>query len=327
MDDQQLSLFPDGLEDEGPGLRIMADTSLKATIGAFKKHMQYEGFSPHTIQAFSSDLNLFGRYLGMGQPIGGITTQTLNDFLSWMLHERGVPCSPKTYARRVTTIKVFFGWLTKGRVLVTDPAAPVVQRSVKSPLPKILDSAEIESLLVAAEGVRRGDQGTPDARPLLLFRLLFDTGIKKGEAAGIVVNHIDRSDPENPTVFIRYRNPSKRFKERKLSLSPDWLTVLDEYLEQYQPPEALFTCTPRNLEYVLHDLQDKAGVETPVSFECMRWTSAVHGYLDGTDTDELRERMGLSEITWRETLTKIGRLAERVIKESETAAPSDQLSG
>jgi len=313
MDERQLSLLPASAVDEQGTPRVTGDTSLKAAIGAFKKHMQFEGFSPHTIQAFTSDLNLVGKYLGIGQSIGQVTTQNLNDFLRWMLEERGVPCSPKTYARRVTTLKVFFKWLYKGGVLPRDPAAPVVQRSVRAPLPVVLTEEEVERLLAAGEQVRRGDKTKKgEARPLLLLKLLLQTGIKKGEAMGIVPNHIDRSDPQNPTVFIRYKNPSKRYKERKIALEADWLPLLDEYLEQYDPPETIFTCTPRNLEYILHDLQEIAGVETAVSFECTRWTSAVHDYLRGADTEELRQRMGLSEITWRETLSKIQRLAHNL---------------
>jgi integrase/recombinase XerD len=289
---------------------LSADTSLKAAILAFKKHMRFEGFSRHTIQAFSSDLNLLGRYLGIGQAIGQVTLKNLNDFLNWMLNERDVPCSPKTYARRVTTLKVFFKWLHGGGILTVDPAAAVVQRSVRSPLPIILSRQEIDRLLEAADHVRHGVEGKAgDARPLLLLELLLQTGIKKGEAMDIVPNHIDRTDPETPILFVRYRNPARRYKERKIPLQAGWLPILDEYLAQYKPNDTLFTCTPRNLEYVLRDLEEMTGLNKPVSFECLRWTSAVRSYVQGVDPDLLRERMGLSPVTWRETLSKIKRLA------------------
>ena len=319
MENQQpVSLAPnEPSEEQLRTLRLRPDTSLKAAIDAFRKHMGFEGFSHHTVQAFTSDLNLFGKYLGIGQPIGRISTDNLNDFLKWMLEERGVPCSPKTYARRVTTLKVFFSWLHKGGVLQIDPAVPVIQRSVRSPLPAVLTKEQIGRLLEAAEQVRVGDQETQgDARPQMLLRLLLQTGAKKGEIMTIIPNHIDRSDPERSTLHIRYRNPAQRYKERRVALEPDWLILLDEYLEQYAPQEGLITCTPRNLEYVLHDLQEMAGVETAVSFECLRWTSAVHSYMDGKDTEELRQRLGLSEITWRETLSKIRRLADRLQAEA-----------
>lgn len=311
MDPHLASLIP-GISGDGSPVvgRLTTDTSLKAAILAFKKHMRYEGFSQHTVQAFSSDLNLLGHYLGTGQSIGQVTVKNLNDFLNWLLNERGIPCSPKSYARRVTTLKVFFKWLHQGGILPSDPAAPVIQRSVRSPLPIILTRQEIDRLVEAAERVQQGVGGkTGDTRPLLLLELLLQTGIKKGEAMDIVPNHIDRTDQEQPVLFIRYRNPARRYKERKIPLSPAWLPLLDRYVAEYGPPDTLFTCTPRNLEYVLRDLEELAAVDKPVSFECLRWTSVVRGYVQGIDPDQLRERMGLSRITWRETLSKIKQLA------------------
>jgi integrase/recombinase XerD len=310
MAEQNQDISAATIDSESGLYRITANTSLKAAIGAFRKHMQYEGFSTHTIQAFGSDLNLFSKYLGIGQPVGKVTTKNLNDFLHWMLNDRGVPCSPKTYARRVTTLKVFFKWLHTGGVLVTDPSASVIQRSVRSPLPVVLNSEELEQVYAAGEKIQAGIDNKGDVRPLFLLDLLVKTAIKKSEVMGITLNHIDRTDPDKPIVFIRYRNPSKRYKERKIVLDAKWLALLDEYIPQYNPQDSLFTCTARNLEYVLRDLEALSAVDKPVSFECLRWTSAVHGYMDGVDTEELRVRMGLSEITWRETLTRIQRLAE-----------------
>jgi site-specific recombinase XerD len=310
MDNQQTVLLPLGSESEQGMPSLSGETSLKAAVGAFRKHMRFEGFSPHTIQAFTSDLNLFSKYFGAGQPIGRVTTTNINDFLKWMLEERGVPCSPKTFARRITTLKVFFRWLHRGGVVTVDPAAPVVQHSVRSPLPVVLTEAEVERLLAAGEHARLGDeQRHPDARPLLVLMLLLQTGMKKGEVMGLTPNHVDRTDPEQPSIHIRYSSPSKRYKERKVPISPDWLPVLDEYLEQYDPPDTLITCTARNLEYILRDLQEMAGVEKAVSFECLRWTWGVHSYIKGADPGELRQKMGLSEITWRDTSARIQRLA------------------
>ena len=312
MDQRQIPLIPAGQPpDTRPALAPLSpDTSLKAATLAFKKHMRYQGFSHHTVQAFTSDLNLLGRYLGIGQSIGQVTVKNLNDFLSWILNERDAPCSPKTYARRVTTLKVFFKWLHQGGVLPTDPAGPVIQRSVRSPLPVILTRHQVDRLVQTAEDVRQSTGDKPgDARPLHLLQLLLQTGIKKGEAMDIVPNHIDRTDPQQPVLFVRYHNPARRYKERKIPLAPAWLPLLDEYLAQYQPPDTLFTCTPRNLEYILRDLERLAGITDPVSFECLRWTSAVRDYVAGVDSDQLRERMGLSQVTWRETLSKIQQLA------------------
>lgn len=320
-DNLQQSLIPDNelstneLE-QSPSLS--ADASIQAALGAFENHMRDEGFALNTTKAFASDIRLLGKYLGIGQPIGQIGTKDLNDFLNWLLHERGVPCSPKSYARRVTTIKVFFGWLNESGVLPGNPSAAVIQQSVKSPLPTLPTEAEVENSLVVSQQMRAGaGDYKQDARPHLLLTLLLKTGIKKGEAMAIVPNHIDRSSPGEPMLFVRYANPRLRYKERRLPLDPEWLEVLDEYLSQYNPPDTLFTCTARNLEYILRDVGDDAGLARGLlSFENLRWVSALRDFQANEEQDEIRQKLGLSKITWRETRSKLEQLA----KHQENAA-------
>ncbi|KAA3655477.1 MAG: hypothetical protein DWQ04_33460 [Chloroflexi bacterium] len=316
MSDNQQQLIPkdDLPPQEGEGAPPLAkDASLQAALGMFQEHMRDEGFALNTTKAFASDIRLLGKYLGIGTAVGDIGTKNLNEFLDWLLNERGVPCSPKSYARRVTTLKVFFGWLHDARVLPDNPSNAVIQRSVKSPLPIPPTEDDIDKALVVTQALRQGE-GTkkPDARPHLLLTLLLQTGIKKGEAMAIVPNHVDRDNDDQPMLFIRYANPRMRYKERKLMLKPEWLEVLDEYLEQYNPPDTLFTCTARNLEYILRDVGDDAGLAKGLlSFENLRWTSALRDWRAKEEPDDIRQKLGLSKITWRETKSKLDKLIER----------------
>ena len=304
---------PDGDEKAGRGSTLSREASLQAAMGTFERHMQDEGFSINTVKAFSSDIRLLGRYLGIGTPIGEIGTKNLNDFMRWLTDERGVPCSPKSFARRVTTLKVFFGWLHETGVLPQDPSAAVIQTSVTSPLPEAPGALDVGRALAVAEAWRAGGpERKPDARPYLLLTLLLQTGIKKGEAMAIVPNHIDDSDREHPLLYVRYANPRLRYKERKVPLEPAWLDVLAEYLAQYQPTDTLFTCTARNLEYILHDIAEAAELPPGVlSFENLRWAAALQDWRADVEQDDIRQKLGLSKIAWRETKTKLRRLIER----------------
>lgn len=302
---------PQLISDHSP---LNSNASLQAALGGFENYMEEEGFAVNTQKAFLSDIRLLGKYLGIGQPIGEIGTKNLNDFLHWLQFERGVPCSPKSYSRRVTTLKVFFGWLYESGVLYHDPAEAVVQQSVSSPLPSVPTESDLEKGLEVTQRIREGDdESKPDARPHLLLTLLLKTGIKKGEAMNVVPNHIDRSDPENPFLFIRYRDPGRRYKERKVAVDAEWLEVLDEYLEQYEPTDTLFTCTARNLEYILSDVAEEAGLDKSLfSFENLRWASALRDYEAAeVEPDKIRQRLGLSKVTWRETKSKLEKLKKR----------------
>lgn len=304
--DLQPELFPTG-PILGP------DASIQAALGAFEHHMEAKKFTENTRKAFASDVRLLGKYLGIGQPIGAIGTNNLNDFLNWLVYERGVPCSQKSYARRVTTLKVLFNWLFESGVIASDPATSIIQVTVSSPLPQIPTTPDLAKALAVTDQIRKGAPANkPDARPELLLTLLLQTGIKKSETLAIVPNHIDRSNPTKPFLFIRYRNPALRHKERKIELEPEWLDTLDEYLTQYSPADTLFTCTARNLEYVLSDVGELAGLpQGRLSFENLRWAAALYDYRRGLDQDLIRQKLGLSKVTWRETKNKLDRLNER----------------
>ena len=318
MSDDQLVLFPSGKPGRGPAaeksrpvasapIDLGAHSSLADASGAFYGHMIRQGFSDNTVKAFQADLRLFTKHAAADVPIGGIEQSDVEQFLTWMRSERGVPCSPKTYARRLTTLKVFFGWLTESGVIATDPAAPVVHDRPTTPLPEILYDDSVNALLGTARDLLWAAK--PDARPFLLVTLILQTGIKKGECMEIKQEHVDLSNPQAPVLYVRYADPRRTLKERKLALGPTFTAVYRQYLREYQPKELIFECTARNLEYVLEDLATTAGVKGGASFEQLRWTCAVRDYRNGMPAGQLRQKLGLSHITWRETLPKVQKLA------------------
>jgi len=313
VESEQAELYPTGTFLDEPEKLISPDASILAALGAFDSYMEEEGFSVNTRKAFLSDIRILGQYLGGGQAVGEIGTKNLNDFLNWLRHGRGVPCSNKTYARRITTLKTFFGWLHESGVIFFNPADKVIQVPVSSPLPEVPTRIDLDKALAVTSAIRMGStEKNPDARPHLLLTLLLETGIKKGETIALATNHVDRSDPAAPYIFIRYSNPGLRQKERKIPLSSEWLDTLDEYLEQYDPGNILFNCTARNLEYILSNVGEEVGLpQGRLSFENLRWASAIRDMEREVEANQIRYKLGISPVTWRVTQSKLERLIEK----------------
>ena len=287
---------------------LRADSSLSAAIQAWGEDLEANGRSIHTVKAFTSDLRLLARFMGAGHPINAIGTHDLRKFLDWILNRRGVPCSPKTYSRRVTSVKSFFRWLKQAGVLIENPAVAVPQQTVLSPLPDVLTQDEVLAVLKTAEKMRRKDP--PDARPYTLVSLLLGTGVKKGECLGVHLKHIDLRAADGPILWIRYGEVGKRYRERKLPLDAAWIPAYREYLAQYAPSERLFPYSPRRLEYLLEEIGAAAGLKKKhLSFNMCRWTAALTDYKAGADKDRLRQKLGISKIQWREIGLKLDRLA------------------
>lgn len=286
---------------------ITTQTPLSPALKAWRIYLDDQGKSPHTIKAFIADLRILASYLPPDKTLGSISTTDLNNFLDWMQKGRGVPCSPKTLARRITSIKAFFRWLHENGVLLIDPAEKVVQKSVISPLPEVLNPDEIQEIMQIAEDYRGGKN--PDARYYTLVALLLQTGIKKSECLGISLNHIDLETPNGPIIFIRYASPQYRYKERKIPLRENWIEAFHEYKNQYELDDQLFPWSPRRLEYLLEDLSEAAGIDKHLSFEMCRWTCALTDWWSGMEHDKIRQKLGISKIQWREVSLKLRKLA------------------
>lgn len=286
---------------------ISPQTTLPPAIRAWQIYLADQGNSPHTVKAFVADLNLLSGYLPPDRTLGSIMTADLNNFLNWMQKSRGVPCSPKTLSRRITSLKAFFRWLTQYGVILIDPAERVLQKTAISPLPEVLTEAEIDAVLSAAEKHRTASK--PDARPFTLVALLLNTGIKKNETLALSPNHIDLEAPDGPILFVRYASPQHRYKERKIALPENWLKAYQEYKAQYPESEQIFPWSPRRLEYILEDLGEEAGLTKHLSFDMCRWTCALADWKNAVEPNKIRQKLGVSKIQWRELSMKLRQLA------------------
>jgi site-specific recombinase XerD len=286
---------------------ISSQTTLIPAINAWKFYLEDQGSSPNTIKAFIGDLKLLASYLPPDRTLGSISTTDLNNFLNWLQKGRGVPCSPKSLARRITSIKAFFRWLHEYGVLVIDPAEEVIQKSVISPLPTVLTPNEVHLALKVADDFWQ--EAPNDTRYLALFDLLINTGLKKSETLALRLNHIDMDAPSGPTVFVRYANPQYRFKERKIPLPESWQEIFPHYQAQYEITDEVFPWSPRRLEYLLEDISVQAGLSKHISFEMCRWTCALSEWTSGMEPDKIRQKLGISKIQWREVKMKLGKLA------------------
>lgn len=306
-----------------PSMHLNEQSLLKPSIQLWKHYLLDQGRSIHTVKAFVADLNLLDAFLPADKQIGTITTKDLEGFTHWLEKERNVPCSPKSLARRITSIKSFFRWLSQFRVISNDPTEKLVQLTVISPLPVVLTQFEYQRVLDHANALRYSDK--PDARPFTLLALILETAIKKGECLALMTNHIEAEPADSAHIYVRYTNPRYRYKERKLPVSATWVDAYQEYLEQYQLQNEVFPWSPRRLEYIFEDIGDDIGLDKHLSFDMCRWTSALQDLVNGVEPDKIRQKLGVSKIQWREVNLKLRKLAkqqglELTSQESETEA-------
>jgi site-specific recombinase XerD len=277
-------------------------SSLAACALPYRQELMLRGKSNYTVTCFLSDLKMFREYVGSDTPVGRITKENLTDWLmNLKFGTKGQMPAPKTMARRVTFLKNFFSWLSSEGVIKEDPSASLTLERPLPPLPELLFDDEIKRLLEAA---------SEDARCHCLVYLVLHAGLKKEEVMGLKVQHVDLSDEHNPMITIHF-DPStgKQHRERRLALPAAFTTIFQHYVEIYHPSEMLFSCTDRNLNYILAKAVKTAGIKKRVTLQLLRDTFAVQQLRSDVTPEVLREKLGLSDEAWLESREKYRRLA------------------
>jgi len=285
-------------------------STLPVAVRYWEIYLRDQGRSDFTIKAFLGDLRLLQKFLPTDVTVGSITFNDLTRFINWLENGRGkgVSCTPKSLSRRITTIKSFFRWLaTNGRIGV-DPAEPIVQHSVISPLQEVLTPVEEEKVLGKAKKMLDADKS--DSRPYVLLKMLLETGIKKSECLNLKLSHLFINESEK-YLFVRYPDLKDRNKERKISVSDEWASAFQKYLTQYKLEDVVFPWSPRRLEYILEDVGKAAGIGKHLSFSMCRWNSALNDLRNGVNSDAIRQKLGISKIQWREIKLKLQKLGRQ----------------
>jgi integrase/recombinase XerD len=285
-------------------------TRLDEALVEFANHLDRRPISDNTRKAFWGDVNIFARYMMPEQtaaapPLRKITAEHVREFLA-REEKRANANSPKSIERRLTSVKVFFRWLREQGHIAADPADAVPYKPLVDPLPEYLTDAQTEAVIQAGRDVAAGEK--LDTRPLAVIYLVLDTGIKKSECLNLCADDIERNPRQ---IFIHYDKKHLKFKERLLPISADCLAVLDTHIERFGNRGKLFDCTGRNLEYIFNGkVAPRAGIPT-LTFEMLRWTSALKDFrADVMDDEQLQEKYGLSALGWSEMEAKLARIVQ-----------------
>ena len=277
-------------------------SSLAACAIPYRQELMLRGKSNYTVTCFLSDLKMFSDFVGQDTPVGRITKERLTDWLMKLkFGAQGQMPAPKTMARRVTFLKNFFSWLAREQVIKEDPSASLTLERPLPPLPQLLFADEIERLLNAASA---------DSRCHCLIYLVLHAGLKKEEVMGVKAHHVDLSDPQVPLVTVHFAaSTGKQHRERRLALPAAFTTIFEEYQKQYHVTDSVFSCTDRNLNYILAKAVKEADIKKRVTLQLLRDTFAVRQLQAGVSFDSLREKLGLSDEAWLESKEKYRRLA------------------
>ena len=229
-----------------------------------------------------------------------------------LLGERWGELARSTVARRAAALRRFYGFLHDEGLRIDDPSPALPRPTLQRPLPKILDTHEVEAMFVAVE--ERAASKRPLAlRDLALIELLYGSGLRATELVSLPRRAVRVGQP-----FLMIRG--KGDKERLAPISgraekavADWLAVAPGGAWLF--PGGKSHLSRVRLYQIVRALAGLAGIAPErVSPHVLRHAFATHLLAGGADLRVLQSLLGHADIATTQIYTHVdsARLVELV---------------
>jgi integrase/recombinase XerD len=166
----------------------------------------------NTIKSYAHDLRLFVQSVPADLP--AVTAETIQDFLATFVH-----LSVATRRRRYSTLCAFYRWLIRHGVIEMNPMERLDP----------IEHVEREPRPLPPETVTKFLQVIPasNLRDRALFTLLYETGIRVGEALGLLATEVDLTQDDEK---IRVFGKGQRERTVMLTAAPESIRLLRRHL-------------------------------------------------------------------------------------------------
>lgn len=298
----------------------MMSSSIRQLMDSFIESLSSEkGYSLNTCRAYKRDLEEFYQYLKseMAENLGpakspdldSVTSLTIRGFLG-VLYKKN---KKATTARKLSTIRSFFRYLIKKGHIRISPAQMIATPKREKTIPAYLPVDEMFRLL---DHIKTND--LLGIRNRAIFELLYSTGIRVSEVAGLNVSDIDFSKR-----LVRVLG--KGNKERVVPVGKKAISFIKSYRERLEVEKGvpvnmgpLFLnntkgrLTTRSISRILEKIVKECALLTPVSPHGLRHSFATHMLDAGADLRVVQELLGHKSLstTQRYTHVSIDKLME-----------------
>lgn len=224
----------------------------------------------------------------------------LNDFLV-----QGAD-SARTTARRMSSIRRFYQYLLREKIIDADPSENLVGPKGGRKLPKSLSQADVDALLEAPQ--------TGDAlglRDRAMLELLYATGLRVSELVGIELTQVNLRQGV-------VRVSGKGNKERLVPLGEEAISWLQRYLSESRgqlvegkPSRSVFVTrrggamSRQSFWYLIKKYARRAGINSDLSPHTLRHAFATHLLNNGADLRVVQMLLGHSDISTTQIYTHI----------------------
>jgi integrase/recombinase XerC len=270
--------------------------------------------SLHTVKAYRSDLtDLLVFCERMGRTLPDVDHPMLRSYLA-NLSTRGLVRS--SIKRKASVVRRFYRFCEREGLVDANPAELLVLPKGRARLPRVLKAVEVGRVLSHAEGRTADPDAPPEAwRDLALVELLYDAGLRAGEACSL---RLDDVDLEKGWVRVVQ---GKGRRDRVVPLADTASIAIEAYVAHGRPPLAerqaegaagtLFlntrgrSMTTRDVRRVVTKLGIAALDGRPMWPHLLRHSFATHLLEGGADLRSVQELLGHADVGSTQVYTHV----------------------
>lgn len=271
----------------------------------FENYLRFEKrSSPHTINAYLSDIDQFKQYLHLEYSINDLSQVNHQHIRSWVVQLIEQDHATTSINRKISSLKALYRYLKKLGHVSVNPLSKVVSPKGALRLPQFVDETGMESLF--EQNLFKED--FPGVRDKLIIELFYNTGIRLSELVNLKEIQVDLN---GETIKVL----GKRNKERIIPISPRFKAILRDYLslkkQQDFPNQSEFLIVSNTGQKVYEKLVYRIvnrylGMVTTInkkSPHILRHTFATHMLNRGAELNSIKEILGHSSLAATQVYT------------------------
>ncbi|MGB1859746.1 MAG: site-specific tyrosine recombinase XerD [Arenicellales bacterium] len=263
------------------------------------------GLSENTLNAYRTDLAAFEGWLGKKKlSLDAVTRAELLNYLAANVRQG---LSPRSSARRLSTLRRFYRYLLREGLIGEDPTADVRSPSLGRPLPKSITEASVEKLLAAPPETTLG------VRDRAMLETMYASGLRVSELVALALNELDLT-----TGLVRVTG--KGGKERIVPLGDEATSRLGDYLKGARPSllgeqksGAVFLTrrgqpmTRQAFWQLIKRYSAAAGIDSSLSPHSLRHAFATHLLNHGADLRSVQMLLGHADLSTTQIYTHVAK--------------------
>lgn len=279
-----------------------------AHIKLFLQYLQIEkNYSHYTVEYYEGDISEFVLFMSE-QTIVNFEDVEYSDvrlFLTKLFEQK---LSRKSVARKISSIRSFYKFLLREKIVEQNPFAQVSIPKVEKRLPDFFYEEELSVLFQACNVDEPIGQ-----RNMAILELLYATGIRVSECCGILLHDIDF---DLSTLLVH----GKGKKDRYVPFGNFAHAALERYIasgrtdilhHHKKEHDYLFVnarggpLTTRGLRTVLNGIIEKSSLTGKIHPHKLRHTFATHLLNNGADMRTVQELLGHSNLSSTQIYTHV----------------------